>query len=111
MGKAFCMVSPVVMAGDTLSPKKVAAISASTGVSVEDVCILEEIAANNRDLAEIYASTDIPGVVEDDGGQIVKESEPAGCSKCKSVKPAPKEGEAMAEEELAGFAASCGLCD
>jgi hypothetical protein len=112
IGKAFCMVSPVVMAGNTLSPRKTASISLATGVSVEDIVMLEEIAVKNPDLTSIYASVDIPGLVVDDGNQLVKESEPENeCSKCKTGKPSPKDGEEMNEKELAGFGAECGLCD
>jgi len=116
MGKAFCMVAPIVMSNTALTPVKVASISAATGVDVVDVLRLETIAFRNRDLARkaIATASDIPGVVEDEGGQLIKESEPeAGCEKCKrkSVKPVGPEEEVVADDELAKIGTDCGLCE
>jgi len=106
MGKAFSMVSPIIMAGNTLTPKMAASISIATGVCVEDIVSLEEIAVSNPDLAKIYASEDIPGLSVQEGGQLVKESDPKEIDSDSS-----SDDEEMSEEELAGFGEACGLCD
>jgi hypothetical protein len=120
MGKAFCMVAPVVMASTKLSPVKVASISRKTGVDVVDVLRLEEIAIRNPDLVAkaitriiSRASAAIPGLVEEEGGQIAKEGEPdvKPCSKCRVGKPSAGDGEEMKDDELAQVGVESGLCE
>jgi hypothetical protein len=121
--RAFTMISPIVQAGRDLNDSEVVKISKVTGVPVQNVMSLENIAKRNSDLVNKYAS--IPGVVEDsDEPGIEKESEPQcyckcrgkklnckcpdGCS-CRSV-GSKQDGELLKEDELNQIGTECGLC-
>jgi hypothetical protein len=112
---AFTMLAPHVQAGTSVDNSKIVRISKTTGVPIQNVISLENIARKNPDLAKRYAG--IPGVADDDDSPgLEKESEP-GCEcqkgkKCRCPKGQCKckHEEVLAEEELKQIGTENDLC-
>jgi len=123
---AFTMVAPHVQAGRPIDDNGIVRISKVTGVPIQNVISLENIARRNPDLARRYAQ--IPGLSdEDDGPGLEKESRPeikpakpgkgkgCGCQEGKKCR-CPKgqcgcgKEEVLADDELRQIGTENGLC-
>jgi len=115
--QAFTMISPIVQAGRGLDNSEVVKISSTTGVPVQNIMSLENIALNSPELANKYAS--IPGVVDDPAEPgIEKESKPGRPGRCRcpekcvcGKRPRKDKGkDVMTEDKLNQIGTDCGLC-